>query len=261
MHHYILLSVLQLLAESLPVSSSGHLVLLKDLLVQFNPEGYYFYLSNSMEAWIHLLHVPTALCLAWFFRGTWWPLVRYVPRWYRLVIKLVWFTLAADFVTALFFLVSKRSDWFAMPLYIGFFITMCCLFSLIWCHKKDGQFNVRSAVIIGTVQGVALLPGVSRCATTFVAARWLGFAPRHAFAIAWMVQVPLVLGASLKSLIFFKANMAALPVIDFWFVIVLMVATLGAYALLVFAYRMALARRWWLFGWYMLVPLICSLIL
>jgi undecaprenyl-diphosphatase len=266
MRRTIFFSVLQLLGETLPISSSGHLLLLKQYLTTLTIGNNDFYLSHAFDEWIHLLHVPTLICLALFFWDTWWPLLRNPIRWHRLIFKLASLTLLTDVITTLFFVALEIIPPFSFPLPLGFFITMCALFSLAWCPKEGRTlFNTRVALILGAVQGAALLPGISRFASVFVASRWLGLAPRRAFALAWMVQVPLIIGAFGKSLLFFSKHSEVVsqlvPIITWPFIMILIFATALSYILLLGAYQLALRNQWWVFGWYLIVPLGISLML
>jgi undecaprenyl-diphosphatase len=266
MRHTIFFSVLQLLGETLPISSSGHLILLKQYLATLNIGDSTFYFSHAFDEWIHLLHVPTLICLAFFFFDTWWTLLRHPFRWHTLIFKLIGLTLLTDVITTLFFVALEIIPPFSFPLPLGFFITMCALFSLAWCPKQGTTlFNTRMALLLGVVQGAALLPGISRFASVFVASRWFGFSPRHAFAVTWMVQVPLIIGAAGKSILFFSKHSEIVsqltPVITWPFLMVLSLATVVSYILLLVAYHLALRNQWWVFGWYLIVPLGLSLML
>ncbi len=61
-------------------------------------------------------------------------------------------------------------------------------------------WNWRYALILGIVQGIALLPGVSRFAVVYASARWLGLPQPKAFEITWLVQWPLIFAACLQSI-------------------------------------------------------------
>lgn len=53
------------------------------------------------------------------------------------------------------------------------------------------------ALLIGMAQACALLPGLSRSASTIVSARWLGLGPDDAAAFSFLLSVPVVLGAAM----------------------------------------------------------------
>ena len=108
--------------------------------------------------------------------------------------------LCADAVTVALYLFKPESAPHYLP--FGFFITIVALGSLYWCPVRSAQpLRWDKALVIGLVQGIALLPGISRLASVFVATRWLGYNNRQAFEISWMIQVPLIAAAATKGLL------------------------------------------------------------
>lgn len=110
--------------------------------------------------------------------------------------------IGADVLTFFFFLIKKQFC-IQVPLFLSFFITACILFSLFFIPTKGRTISLtgRRAFLLGCVQSLALIPGISRLAAVFTAARWQGFDGDTAFKIAWALQVPLMLGASVRTLL------------------------------------------------------------
>ena len=145
------LAALQLIIESLPISSSGHVQLLQFFL---DRSGYYTNegLSESLD---HALHGPTLLILAVYFRAQWWPLLcailqslnSYVrarcvitdlPFSQRtllcIVARIVGMVVTADSITALGYFLFRDAlhAWVGsnvMILAVGFVVTMMLLLS------------------------------------------------------------------------------------------------------------------------------------
>jgi undecaprenyl-diphosphatase len=124
--------------------------------------------------------------------------------------------------------------------------------------RKDGGLlpGLGIAFLIGLLQGMAVLPGLSRSAMTIAGAMLLGLAPAAAFRFSFLLSMPAVAGAALLELghpgVLAGMSTAA------WIGAVIAFAS-GCVALCML--RGLLAQgRFWLFAWY-LVPLAAAMIL
>ncbi|HLV20298.1 MAG TPA: undecaprenyl-diphosphate phosphatase [Polyangiaceae bacterium] len=89
--------------------------------------------------------------------------------------------------------------WASSPLVVGlgFLVTAVVLLSARWVRGgKDDAPTPLGAVLIGAVQGLALLPGISRSGAVIVLALWLGIRPVRAFEVAMLTALPAMLGAA-----------------------------------------------------------------
>jgi undecaprenyl-diphosphatase len=60
--------------------------------------------------------------------------------------------------------------------------------------------DVRSALLIGLAQCIAIVPGVSRSGSTVVTALWLGISPLEAAAFSFLMSIPTIAGAAVLKL-------------------------------------------------------------
>jgi undecaprenyl-diphosphatase len=69
-------------------------------------------------------------------------------------------------------------------------------------EKKDkGLFkSIKNALIIGTIQGFAVFPGISRSGSTIVTGLFLGLDKKFAAEFSFLLSVPAIIGAQLLSL-------------------------------------------------------------
>jgi undecaprenyl-diphosphatase len=254
--------LVQVVLESLPVSSSGHMHLLERFLQQ-----------NYSKELIYLLHIPTLVILLFFFYKPLMTLLREYTHKKVMIVKLLFFMALIDTITALFFVFfvhynpinfaflwrsyTHAQEWI---LFVGFIITGILLYSLRWCTKKDAhELTFFRSIVLGIVQGCALLPGVSRFATVYVTSSWLGFSPVHAFYLTWFLQAPLIGAAVAKTLCFSSCSYEWTMLADPIAIIVLCVATgLGYYAL-VKSYAWAVGGRLWMCAYYMIIPALLTL--
>lgn len=193
MNWLYMLLIAQILFEVLPISSSGHCLLLASY--------FHWPLKSDQIAiyFLYLAHVPTALVTFGYFFSVWSLPFRYISRCWPIVFKIIWYVVLADVVTLLGYGIKKIEFLPKVPLSTGFLITAFLLYSLKWCDRKPVIWNAASACILGAVQAVAFIPGVSRFAITFVAACWLGVTQRRAFQISFLIHWPLIIASSMYS--------------------------------------------------------------
>ena len=250
---FYIISFVQVVLESLPVSSSGHIHLLEQLLDQ----------KYSKEL-MYLLHIPTLLILAVFFCK---PLTLYIREYAQnkaTIVKLVFFTLLIDSITALFFIFFARYNpmiYYPLDrlLAIGFIITGLLLYSLRWCNQNDdNKLTLSKAIILGVAQGCALLPGISRFATVYTTSCWLGLSPLYAFSITWLIQAPLIGAAVAKTVCFSSLSAECALLFTVPALIMLCVATVAGYYALVASYLLVSRNRLWLCAYYMIIPILLA---
>jgi undecaprenyl-diphosphatase len=251
---------LQIVSESFPISSSGHIALMICVMNYFNMPQYEaiatFFASPSM---LFLLHVPTIFIVAFFFRNQWRPLLFQLLRWHRIIIKLIYYAFVADCMTVIWYLIFLYFP-ISFPLSIGFGITAAMLFSLQWCYQNDTILKLRHMVLLGCIQGIALLPGVSRFGSVYVICRWLGIRATKSFGIAWMIQWPLMVAGmivtgmqSIVGNVHFQSQLFLEVMLGV--VIASIIAFIGLFAM----YLCAQKNLIWAISFYMLVPLFISL--
>jgi undecaprenyl-diphosphatase len=101
-------------------------------------------------------------------------------------------------------------------------------------HLKGPQqreiegFNLKSALLVGLAQALALIPGTSRSGITITAARFLGFTPEASARFSFLLAIPVVAAAGLYSAI--KIAGGAAPVEWFQFFIAVGVSALAGWA-------------------------------
>jgi undecaprenyl-diphosphatase len=256
--------ITQIVAESLPISSSGHVALLS-MIFGFIPYDmgpcltvHSSWLMEQLRARSvdHFLHGPTFCIVALFFYRRWAALLKCWRRTVSMIAKLILYVGIADAITALFFVARRYIPLYHFPLGAGFIITGLALASLAWCTRQGGKLNVKNAIILGVVQGCAMLPGVSRFATTYAAARWLSLSDRHALETSWMIQMPLIGISFLHSLIIFWQMGIPDQILNLHTAFVMMGASIGGWYALRFAAYVSDRQKMWWFACYMVLPFV-----
>jgi undecaprenyl-diphosphatase len=200
----LLLGALQGVAEFLPISSSGHLVLLRQLMS----------LGEVPLLYDVLLHVCTLIVVVIVFRSrigsifsSIWSAVRSTAGpGDRENLRLTLYILIATGVTGVVgFVLSRFEDlFFNRPRLVSllFLATALLLLStLVRRGQRDYfQLGFLGAVIVGLAQGVGVLPGISRAGITISAALLLGLDRQRAGEFSFLIAIPAILGALLLQL-------------------------------------------------------------
>lgn len=276
-----LIIAVQIAVESLPVSSSSH-VRLAELF--FCNSGRV--MSLLPEYFDHLLHGPTVLIVALFFWREWFALLvllyraiifrlkngyvrERMHRLFRIIYKLIGLVFVCSVLPALA-LYGIAKPYLAGTVYadslwvvlVGLFITMGALLSLRFLPHRfklgvSRPLTIKSMFILGAVQALCLLiHGMSRFASTYVAARWLGFNNRRALHVSFLIEIPLISVAFLFNGV---RNLLGTPGWQLLFTRDVNLAIIGAtilgYLFLWFAWYLSKRELLWLFGIYMVVPI------
>lgn len=182
----IILGLIQGLTEFLPVSSSGHLVLFQNL----------FGIQEATQAFSILLHLATLIAVFIYYWEDIWALI--CNPFQRTTVLLIAGTLPTVIIALLF---NDTFDAiFGKGKYIGFnfLITGCIL--LYADTRKGGRKKVRNmsifdALVVGTMQGLAILPAVSRSGMTISACLTRGMDKENAARFSFLLSIPAILGA------------------------------------------------------------------
>ena len=244
--------LIQIIGESLPISSSGHVQLMQKI-------GN----ISLQDAWIvdFLLHGPTIIILLLYFFSSWWNMIFPAQKFK----EAVFFLFIADSITTIFWAL-KISSYSLVQSYflpIGFFITALCLyFSYYIKGDKTFAWSKKDAVILGLVQSVSLLPGISRFAATYWAGIWLGYEKRIAVVISFFIQMPLLCAGFLKGGLALRNDTDLfLELMQPWVFLTVLLASVISYFLFCLVLRLIEKNRLWYGAYYMVIPIIVSLFL
>lgn len=189
----VLLGIVQGITEFIPVSSSGHLVLVGSLVD----------LGNHFVFDV-LLNIGTLAALCWYTRHQILTLVRSIfGGSLGLLYKLILATIPGVTVGFLFddfFENLNTNTWIVVIMLLGIGIVMLFVSQVRNPRKSLEEISYTSAALIGVAQVLALVPGTSRSGVTILAALLIGFSRQLAAEWSFMMAIPIVLGASLKTL-------------------------------------------------------------
>lgn len=185
----LILGVVQGLTEFLPVSSSGHLIIFQSLFGIQDLE--------NLLVFDLVCHLGTLASIFFFFSKR---IALLFGHDLRTLIRLAIGTLP---LVSIVFVLPYVEKLFNSPywLWAPFFVTAGLLYAAQrWGHEKNEallyKHSWRDAFIVGWVQCIAVIPGISRSGSTIAAARLLGFSKQDAVVFSFLLAIPAILGGA-----------------------------------------------------------------
>lgn len=181
---FALLGIVQGATEFLPVSSSGHLVILQNLLG-----------INADEVALSLvLHLGTTLALIVFFFKD----IINVLRNARLL-KLI---LIVTLITGVIGVLGKDffEGLFALPRWTALFLCITGIILILTQRFKDAKRNdvqAKDALFLGLAQASAIIPGISRSGITIATLLFRRIDRETSFRFSFLASIPAILGATI----------------------------------------------------------------
>lgn len=203
----IILGVIQGLTEFFPVSSSGHLVIFQQMMG----------LKEPVLLFDISVHMGTlAAIVIYFFKD----IINIIKSLFHSIssrlsgqsghftslesrdINMAWMLVAGSIPTAVIGAgLQMVSDvLFSSLLLVGvsLMITGSILLGTRWIRQENESgmdLTIKQALLIGTVQGLAVIPGISRSGSTIVAGLFLGVNRDLAIRYSFLLSIPAILGA------------------------------------------------------------------
>lgn len=200
---FILLGLLQGFTEPLPISSSGHLVIMRDLF-KIHTSGLSFEIIVHFGSLIAIIIVYFQDIKLLLKNSCLFILKR--DKTYYYSFKFLMLLLITTLITGIIGLSIEQfvSESLAKPLFIGIAFLITSFF--IWKirhfqgHKSEVDITIKDAIIIGLAQSVALIPGISRSGATIIAAMFLGMKRITALRFSFLLFIPVSIGINILSL-------------------------------------------------------------
>lgn len=187
----IILGLIQGLTEFLPISSSGHLIIGKELLGLNSNENIVF------ETVVHAATVLSTITILWkeisnlfakFFKFKWNPETQYIAK--------IFLSMVPVMIVGFFFKDTVESFFGEGLLLVGFMLLVTALLLAMTNFvkfKERKSIGFGSALIIGIAQAVAVLPGLSRSGATISTGLLLGVKKEEVAQFSFlMVLIPIL---------------------------------------------------------------------
>ena len=212
LHQGIILGIIQGLTEFLPVSSSGHLVL----------GQIFFGITQSQLTFDISVHMGTLLAVMVIYSSD---ILAMISSVFGFLSKAVSFKPVSHLVnedknlhlagliiigsipTAIIGLVLKQFEHvlFTSEVLVGFMLILTG--TILWISRnyyftenKKKSLSVKKVFSIGIIQGLAVIPGISRSGSTIAAGMFLGLDRHTAAKFSFLLSIPAILGAQVLSI-------------------------------------------------------------
>ncbi len=246
----IILALVQGFCEFLPVSSSGHIVLLHNV----------FNLQCDIVSLNIILHLATAFSVIVIYRKQLWWLITHPLS--KQTLNLV----LATIVTVVFILIFKPFIDDALGgkfLAVSFLITAGILIVATIVNKKYlsvSPITTKTALIMGLFQGIAVLPGISRSGTTLCSGLVCGSEKGAVADFSFLMSLPIIILGAVYDLIFETANFSGF---SWWQLLIgFVVAFISGIVSIKLTKALAQKTKLWVFSIYLVfLSIVCFVIL
>lgn len=223
---YILLGLIQGIAEVLPISSSGHLLIFEEVL-GVNDE------SLTFEIFLHLASLIAIIAYLWkklikLIKGFFLYIIKR-DEIYKLDFKYCLYIVISTIPTVIFTLIFKDllSGLVSKVWFVGIMLiingALLLIISKINGNRTEKDLNYKDAIVIGLFQSIGILPGISRSGSCLNGAFIRKIDKQTACDYAFVMFVPAVLGATVLELFKFDSITLNAPI---WLYLLSFVVTL-----------------------------------
>lgn len=240
------LCIVQGLTEFLPVSSSGHLTLFEQV----------FHIEGNLLLLNLFLHMATLIAVVVVYRKVIWDLLKHPIQ--PLTLKLILST-AITLIFAFLYEILNIDGYVTYIYGFCFIITAILLFVT---HKfqqksaviKSGETGIKDSIIVGIVQGFAVLPGISRSGSTISSLVLSGEDEGKAAEYSFLLSIPIIIGGFAFELIkLIKHNELILPVSVFECIIAFILTFLVSLLALKLTIKLLKKNKFIIFSIYLFV--------
>jgi undecaprenyl-diphosphatase len=245
----VILGVLQGITEFLPVSSSGHLVIVQYMLGIESP-------GNALEI---LFHIGTLFSVIFVFYKDIKLIVMSLNKKPSQVLVMHIITATVPVVIIGLTFKDYINSVFSSIVPVGYALlfTGAVLILSINFKNKNKSLSYLYSILIGLSQAMAIIPGISRSGTTISISMLLGIPPKEAARFSFLLSIPVIVGAGVLGFIELQSN-------DLFTIEVIIVAILTSFAVGTLSLKMLLKileiGRFHFFGIYCLVAGIIAIL-
>lgn len=205
----IILSVVQGITEWLPISSTGHMILVEEFMSLTSS-------AEFKELFFVLVQLGSIFAVVLLFFNKLNPFSFRKTKEEQRATWIIWFKVVVASIPAILFgfvLDDYMEQYFNTPMVVAAMLILYG-FAFIWIetrHKSKHAHEINSfetltfkdAFLIGCFQALAIIPGTSRSGATILGALLLGSSRYIATEFSFYMSIPIMFGASLKKLLKF----------------------------------------------------------
>ena len=249
----IILGIIQGFTEFLPISSSGHLVILEDI---FGVDMDFTFLNV-------LLHIATLIAVVYYYRKKILYLITHP------LCTMNKYLLVATVPAIIFVLCfgSIFTQYMSSTLFvgIGFLITAILLsFAQVMAKKNKvpDMLNYKNVLVMGVGQAFAVFPGLSRSGTTLSVGLIIGTEKQSALDFSFLMSIPIILASIVYELIFSDIWVSAID-FDWWAIIIACISALFTALLGIYLMQKVIRKinLWYFVGYLVIIGLLVIILL
>lgn len=251
----IILGLVQGITEFLPISSTGHLVLVREFLDLSEAH------SLAVDA---VLHLSTTLAVIIYFWGDLWVLLQALIRKLGRLptnekdVNLLYALSVATVPAVVLGLLLEGYivEHFQTTVMVSSVLFLAAIFFMYtewryYLKPPQGQLTIKKGLMIGFFQALALIPGFSRSGATLAGGMLLGLTRLESARFSFLMAIPITLGVGAKKLL----ELIALKESVDWLPIAVGAVVSFVMALIVIHFFLAFIRKYtlWPFIWYSII--------
>ena len=236
----LLLGLVQGLTEWLPISSSGHLVIVQEFLQIEVPLFFDI-----------LLHLGTVAVILVFFRNDILQILKallkldFQSEYGKLGLYIVIGNIPIILVGFIFY--NTITPLFTNPMVVGFaLLTTGTLLYISKYGSTDRKMNTTESLIVGIAQAIAIIPGISRSGFTIGTGLLRGVSREEVFRFSFLLAAPAILGA----ILFDATNLAFIEIEPSAMIVGFTVALIVGYFSLKLLSKLVVTGRFHMFAYY-----------
>ena len=268
----IFLGIVEGITEWLPISSTGHLILVEEFVK----------LDVSQEFWdmfMVVIQLGAILAVVVLYWKDLWPFRNKKPkhenvtkvekaagvlcRFVKIDKMIMWFKILVSCLPAIIiglpfndFIEEKFNNWFVVSVML---IVYGVMFLIVedYNEKRQAKYNSiseitwKTALFIGIFQVLSLIPGTSRSGATIIGGILVGASRTVAAEYTFFLAIPVMFGASLLKIVKFGMNFTS------WEVVILLVGMVVSFVVSILAIKFLMGyikkHNFKVFGWYRIV--------
>ncbi|WP_140321986.1 undecaprenyl-diphosphate phosphatase [Oceanobacillus rekensis] len=199
---YFILGLVQGVTEPIPISSSGHIMIFRELFGIDSP-GLSFEIFVNFASFLAVLIIYRHDIIRLIKNG--WLYItkrdKTAESDFRFIIYLIIATIPVGVIGVLFGdAIGELINANAMNV-VG--VTLLITAAAIWLirnlrgKKNDGDLTVKDSIIVGLAQAIAVTPGISRSGASIVASMLVGMRQETALRFSFLLYIPVSLGTSI----------------------------------------------------------------
>jgi undecaprenyl-diphosphatase len=167
----------------LPISSTGHLRLAERFLFPTTPIPILFDVT---------LHIGTLIVTVGYFRKD---IKETILKDRHTLLAIIIGSIPTGLIGLAFSDQIETTFQTVLPIAVALIICGTILYTSRTAREKTDTITYLAALIIGTAQGIAIIPGISRSGTTIATALLLGIKREKAFKFSFLLSIPAIIGA------------------------------------------------------------------